>query len=234
MPSSQRRKHLRFTASIITIMMFACAAHVEAQEKITLPKPAFSGKLSVEAAMSKKKSVRNFKPGKLTKAQISQLLWAAYGNSEADATTGATRKVIPSAGGLYPLEIFLLTGQDTVEGLPAGIYRYLPNENSLQLFSQGDSRNLMAHAALGQVFLAQAQAILVISAVFETTRARYRERGDRYVFMEAGNSNQNIYLQAEALGLSVATVGAFNDAQVSAVMKVPNNFTPLLLMPIGK
>jgi SagB-type dehydrogenase family enzyme len=228
---------LRITASITTIILLACAAFAEAQEKIALPKPSLAGKLSVEAAMAKKKSVRNFKPGvALTKVQISQVLWAANGNLGADAVTGATRKVIPSAGGLYPLEIILLTGADTVEGTPAGIYRYLPNENSLQIIASGDNRNMLAYACgPGQGWVSQAQAVLVIGAYLDTTRARYGPiRGDRYVFMEAGNSNQNVYLETEALGLSAATVGAFNDAQVSGVLKTPNNFTPLLLMPIGK
>ncbi len=201
---------------------------------IKLPKPALTGKLSVEAAMVAKKSVRSSSSAPLKQAQISQILWAANGNLPADAITSATTKVVPSAGGLYPLEAFLVCGQNTVEGVPAGVYRYNPMDGSLRLVTAGDNRNLLAHAALRQMFLAQAPAIVVVAAAFDRTCVKYGPQGTKYVFMEAGSANQNIYLQAESLGLKVASVGAFQDDQVTAVLKLPAGITPLLLIPVGK
>jgi SagB-type dehydrogenase family enzyme len=216
-------------------LVVACAAPstVAAENQIKLPKPSFTGKTSVEAAMIAKKSVRNFtgKPLKLQGA--SQLLWAANGNIPADAVSGATTKVTPSAGGLYPLEIFFVTGQDTVKGVPAGTYMYDPANSSLALVASGDNRALLAHACLSQMWLARAPAIIVISAVIPRTIAKYGGRGYQYVWIEAGSANENVYLQAESLGLHVATVGAFNDAQVCSVLKLPKDTTPLLVMPVG-
>ncbi len=215
-------------------LAFVRVSALAADNDIKLSKPAVVGKVSLEAALIAKKSVRNFTGEPLAEAQISQILWAANGNLPPDAVAGATYKVIPSAGGLYPLEIFLVTGKDTVSGIPEGVYSYDPLSNSLKLLAPGDNRTLLSHASLSQMWLARAPALVVIGAVFARTTSKYGNRGSQYVFMEAGSSNQNVYLQAEALGLHVGTVGAFNDAQVSAVLKLPSSVTPLLVMAIGK
>ncbi len=205
-----------------------------AAKLVKLPPPSYKGNVSVEAAIRSTKSVRNYGNAPLKLQQISQLLWAANGRLPTDAVSGATIKVTPSAGGLYPLEIFLLTGKDTVEGVPAGIYMYKPETNSLLLVDSGDKRNLLAYASLSQMWIARAPATIVIAGAFSRTTSKYRERGIQYVFIEAGNSDQNIYLQAAALKLGVGTVGAFNDAQVSAVLKLPTDIKPLLIVPVGK
>lgn len=207
---------------------------VSAQTDIKLPAPSLTGTMSVEKAIVGKKSVRRFSGDALEPSQVSQLLWAANGNLPVDAVAGATYKVVPSAGGLYPLEIFLVTGQDTVKGIPAGIYSYEPKTHSLKLIGQGDVRMNLAHAALSQTWLATAPAVIVVGGVFSRSTIKYGNRGIQYVFMESGNSNQNLYLQAQALGLKVATVGAFNDGQVSSVLKLPSDVTPLLLVGVGK
>jgi len=220
--------------SAVSIILLATLPSTAADNDIKLPKPVFSGKLSFEAAVVRKHSVRDLSRTPLTTAQVSQILWAANGNLPADAITGATTKVITSAGGLYPLEAFLVCGQNTVGDLPAGVYKYNPRENSLQPITTGDNRNLLAHAAHGQLFLAQAPALVVIGAVFQRTMARYGDRGVQYVYMDAGAANQNVFLQAESLGLHVATVGAFVDAQVAAVLKLPADVTPLMIVAVGR
>lgn len=221
-------------ALCVILVVLTIGPALAADNDIKLPKPAFTGKLSLEAALVAKKSVRNFAAAPLTEAQISQILWAANGNLPVDAVTGATYKVVPSAGGLYPLEVFLVTGKDTVGGIPEGVYSYDPQANSLKLVAPGDNRTLLAHAALSQMWMARAPAVVIIGAVFARTASRYGNRGPQYVFMESGNSCQNIYLQAESLGLHAGSVGAFNDAQVSAVLKLPASVTPLMIMAIGK
>ena len=203
-------------------------------QEFKLPKPGLTGKMSVEAGMLKKKSVRHYSKEPLTLEQISQLLWAANGVLPVDAMSGATAKTVPSAGGIYPLEIFLLTGNQTVKGLPAGVFQYNSFNNSLLQISESDSRAALAQAALSQMWLAAAPAVVVIGAAFAKTTAKYGNRGIQYVFMESGASNQNLYLQAEALGLRVGTVGAFDDNAVSSVMKIPAGVSPLLIVPVGK
>ncbi|HMK34720.1 MAG TPA: SagB/ThcOx family dehydrogenase [Desulfomonilaceae bacterium] len=216
----------------IFCLTLAPACHGE--DRIKLPAARVNGKMSVEAAIVAKKSVRTFSSATLDAAQVSQMLWAANGNLPQDTVAGATTKVIPSAGGLYALEVFLVTGNNTVAGIPAGMYRYDPQTNSLQLVAAGDNRNLLAYASLGQTFVARAPAIVVIAGMFERSTVKYGPRGYQYTYMEAGSANQNMYLQAESLGLRMATVGAFDDAQVAGVLKLPANIKPLLVIPVGK
>lgn len=219
---------------VASVMLLPTLPAMAAENDIKLPSPVFSGKLSFEAAVVRKQSVRDLSRSPLALAQISQILWAANGNLPADAVAGATTKVIPSAGGLYPLEVFLVCGQNTVGQLPAGVYQYNPQSNSLRAIATGDNRNLLAYAAYRQLFLAQAPALVVIGAVFQRTMLKYGERGRQYVYMDAGAANQNIFLQAESLGLHCATVGAFVDAQVVGALKLPANVTPLMIVALGK
>ncbi|MCA1960032.1 MAG: SagB/ThcOx family dehydrogenase [Desulfomonile sp.] len=216
------------------VSILAAGNALSAQGEIKLPRPALQGKMSVEQAITGRKSSRDFKAAPLSLGEVGQLLWAANGMIPADAVTGATRKVMPSAGGLYPLEVFILTGNNTVENVPAGVYQYNPNAHSLKEVATGDKRTLLAHAALGQMWLARAPAVVVIGAVFARTTAKYGNRGVNYVFMEAGNSDQNLCLQAEALGLRTGTVGAFNDAQVAGAIQMPGDTAPLLVIGVGK
>lgn len=218
----------------LLVAVLGAVAAQAADKEVKLPFPGFKGKLSVEAAMFAKKSVRNFSSTPLTLAEVSQMLWAANGSLPADAISGATAKVIPSAGGLYPLEVFLVSGKDTVKGLPEAVYRYVPQTNSLKAIAKGDNRNLLAYASLSQMWIARAPALIVIGGAFGRTTGKYGPRGVQYVFMEAGCSTQNVYLQAEALGLHVGTVGAFDDKKVGAVLKLPAGVTPLLIAAIGK
>ncbi len=222
--------------SVLVTLSAACMAwplHA-AEGEIKLPKPSLAGKLSVEAAIVGKKSVRDFGAGALPSASISQMLWAANGNLPPDAVTGATSKVVPSAGGLYPLEVFLATGPDTVSGVPAGVYRYSPQDHTLQALVQGDVRPQLANAALSQMWMARAPALIIIGAVMTRTTSKYGNRGLNYVLMEVGSAMQNLYLQAESLKLRLASVGAFNDPQVAAVLKLPATVTPFMIMPVGK
>ena len=200
---------------------------------IKLPTPSFMGNMSVEEAIYKRKTVRSFGKKPLTLSQVSQLLWVANGTIPKDAVTGATSKVTPSAGGLYPLEVFLVVGKDGVKDVPAGVYQYIPRTNSMKLLVEGDKRNSVAKAALYQGFLALAPVNVIVGAVFGRTTYKYGGRGHQYVFMEAGSANQNVCLQAEALGLSVATVGAFEEKPLSKALKLPDSVRPIVIMGIG-
>ena len=191
-----------------------------------LPEPCRDGKTTVEAALGRRQSVREFNREALTLAEVSQLLWAAQG-----MTSSAGRRTVPSAGALYPLEVFLVSGKEDV--LPAGVYRYRPLAHELVRVAEGDKRAQLATAALEQEWLKEAPVTLVIAAVYERTARKYRQRAERYVHMEVGHAAQNVHLQAAALGLGTVVVGAFGDAQVKRVLTLAANEDPLCLMPVG-
>lgn len=229
-------KRLALLVSCLWIVSFYAIASspCAAADAVKLPATSFTGTLPVEKAMRQKKSVREFGSKPLSLAEVSQILWAANGNLAVDAVSSATTKVIPSAGGLYPLEVFVVCGKDSVTGLAPGVYQYNPAANTLQGLGEGDNRVTVASACLSQMWMARAPVMVIIGAVMGRTTVKYGDQGIRYVFMEAGNSNQNIYLEAESLGLKVATVGAFQSGQVAAAAKLPTGVTPLLVMPVGK
>ncbi|MFH0824287.1 MAG: SagB/ThcOx family dehydrogenase [Pseudomonadota bacterium] len=219
---------------VLMTVFYVTTAAVADGSDVALPKPRVKGDVSVEAALAAKYTERNFKATKISLLEISQLLWSANGNLPTDAVTGATTKVQGSAGGLYPLEIFLVTGQGTVEGTPAGVFSYDPSGNKLRSVASGDKRTLLAHAAHSQMWLARAPAVVVVAAEKQRTMSRYGPQGEIYVHMEAGASGQCLCLQAAGLGLKTGTIGAFVDARVSAVLELPSQITPYLLVGVGR
>lgn len=196
---------------------------------IKLPFPNPQGKISVEEAISKRRSVRRFRAQPLSLAQLSQLLWSAQG-----ITGTGGRRAAPSAGATYPLEIFVAIGEHGIESLAAGIYHYQVDSHSLSLHLSGDLRQKLADTALGQSFIANCPVDIVVCALHPRTAYRYGRRGERYVHMEVGHVGQNVSLQAVALGLATVTVGAFEDEEVGKVLKLEEQIKPLYIIPIGK
>ena len=194
-----------------------------------LPEPQLKGKMTVEEAIARRRSRREFSAEPLTLDQVAQILWCAQG------VTGARgfKRASPSAGATYPMEIFIAVGKGGVEGLDEGVYRYEPSGHSLVAEKAGDVRRALASAALDQGFLAAAPLDVLIAADYERTTRKYGARGRRYVHVEVGHIGQNIYLQAEALGLGTVAVGAFDDEDVAEVFGLPEDLEPLYLMPVG-
>ncbi len=194
---------------------------------IELPGPRQNSEFSLERALRERRSVREYRRESITLAQLSQLLWAAQGISDPRGYRTA-----PSAGALYPLEVYVMVGD--VKDLPVGVYHYRPDGHRLLRVASDDRRKQMERAALGQDWVRQNAALLVFTAVESRTTGKYRQRGIRYVHIEVGHAAQNVMLQVQALGLGAAVVGAFDDDQVGEILDLPSNERALYLMPVGK
>jgi SagB-type dehydrogenase family enzyme len=194
---------------------------------IALPPPAYESETSIEQALLERRSVREYGTEPLTLAEVSQLLWAAQG-----ITHPRGLRTAPSAGGLYPLEIFLVAGE--VTDLGAGVYRYEPEGHELRLVLEGDHRQELSRAALNQSAVLDAPAVIVIAAIYERTTVKYGERGVQYIHIEVGCASENIALQAVSLDLGTVVIGAFRDDQVREVLQMGVNERPLGLMPVGR
>ena len=192
-----------------------------------LPEPRSTGTVSVEQALGQRRSVRQFGAAPLSLADVSQLLWAAQGQNRRDGGRTA-----PSAGALYPLEIYLLAGR--VEGLAAGVYRYVPSSHELAQVAEGDRRAALCSAALEQDWFRDAPAVVVIAAADARTAGTYGQRATRYVDFEAGCASQNLALQAAATGLGTVVVGAFDDRLVAGLVGLRADERPVALMPVGR
>ncbi len=195
------------------------------EKMIKLPSPVLAGEISLEEAIEKRRSVRTYKDEALTLEEVSNLLWAASG-----ITADWGGRAAPSAGALYPLDVYLVSGE--VEGLTAGIYRYLPESHALVVTVEGDRRSALHAASLLQDSVKKAPVSIALCAEYGRITPRYRDRAKRYTKIEVGHIGQNIYLQAESLGLATVAIGAFKDGAVQKVLAVEQD--PLYIMPIGR
>ncbi len=197
-------------------------------EKIKLQEPKYNSETSIEKALLKRRSVREFKNEPLTLAEVSQLLWAAQGITEPRRDF----RTAPSAGALYPLEVYVVIGN--VKEVPKGVYVYKPHKHELVKVRDGDVRDELSAAALGQNWVEEGSVVIVIAAVYERTTQKYGDRGIRYVRIETGSAAQNVYLQAVSLDLGTVFVGAFHDDEVIKILNMSDKENPLCIMPVGK
>lgn len=201
--------------------------HPAGLAELVLPSPRTDGDVSLEQTLLQRRSVRNYTGEPLTLDEVSQLLWAAQGITDARGYRTA-----PSAGATYPLEIYLVAGDITE--VSSGVYRYEPAEHKLVKVIDGDVRAGLAAAALAQSPVREGAASIVFTAVYARTTRRYGDRGMTYVHMEVGHAAQNVYLQAVALSLGTVVIGAFIDEQVSRILSLPADEQPLYIMPVGR
>ena len=194
---------------------------------IFLPEPRFDGDISVESALRQRRSVRSYKDEPLALAEVAQILWSAQG-----ITSARGFRTAPSAGALYPLELYVVAGN--VKSLASAIYKYKSQEHRLLEIISGDSRPQLSRAALHQSAIREAPAVMLFCAVYERTTGKYGQRGIRYADMEVGHAAQNACLQAIALGLHTTVVGAFRDEEVKAIVRLPADEQPLYLVPVGR
>jgi SagB-type dehydrogenase family enzyme len=195
------------------------------KELINLPSPKLKGEISLEEALSKRHSTRSFPKKSLTLQEISQLLWAAQGLTKEDFYRTA-----PSAGALYPLEIYVIA--ENVEELTGGFYHYRPKGHKLEFIKKGSFLRILAETAYSQEAIQQCSAAFVITGVIERTAKKYHERAEQYVHIEVGHAGQNLLLQAEALGLGAVPVGAFEDEEIKGHFPVEGE--PFYIIPVGR
>jgi len=189
-------------------------------EEMALPAPRLKGEMSLEETLAARRSVREFTGEELTLEEIAQLLWATQG-----ITAAWGGRTAPSAGALYPLEVYVAAAD--------GLYHYVPQGHKAIVESRADLRGELWRAGLSQNAIREAPAVFVITAVCARTERKYGERAERYVKLEAGHVAQNLLLQAVALGLGGVPIGAFYDDQVQGALSLPADHEPLYLIPIG-
>ena len=198
-----------------------------AQDVIQLPEPDQEGSVSVEYALQNRRSVRHYKNKPLTLSEISQLLWAAQG-----ITTGRGLRTAPSAGALFPLEVYVVAGNIT--HLKPGIYKFNNRDRTIFRNVEEDKRSELSQAALNQRSIVRAPAVLLICAVYERVTRTYGQRGIPYTLMEIGHAAQNVCLQAVAMGMGTVVIGAFRDEEIKMITNLAKDEQPVYIIPVGK
>ena len=221
---------LLFLAALMSTGFLVCleAQDVSAQDKmakteevIKLPPPKLDGAMSVEKALSERRTVRSYKEDSLTLAEISQLLWAAQGITEPQRGL----RTAPSANARYLLETYVVSGN--VAGLPMGLYKYRSKGHELVKVAEGDKKTEL-YKAVGQAPIKNAPALIVLSGMSE------RSPKPALMYLEAGHAAQNVQLQAQSLKLGTVTMGGFKDEDVRKVLGMGQGEQPIYLIPVGR
>lgn len=200
-------------------------------EVISLPSPVLNGNMSVEEAIQNRRSVRQYTSQAINIGNLSQILWAAQGVTDKEKNLRAT----PSAGQVYPLDIYVMVGSGGVTGLEEGFYHYQPSNNTLEKLINGDLRSKLSEIANNQPWVDQAPVDIVITGNYRKMLYKYpdSELSTRFVNLEAGHAGENIYLQTEALGLLTVSLGSFDKKRMIQLLQLPGNETPIYIFPVG-
>lgn len=169
--------------------------------------------LSLDDAIRKRRSARDYSNKPISQLKLSRLLYYSYGYTNDDPS----RRTTWSIEGLYPIEIYVVV--NNVEGVARGIYHYNVLEHALELLKTGDYRFQIANACLGQKLVGNANIAIIKTALFDQVE-QYGDRGYRYLHLDAGAIGENIYLEAASMGLGVCGIGAFFDDQINEMLGI--------------
>ena len=189
-------------------------------EIIRFPPPNLAGGMSLETALHRRRTIRSFRDEALDMGVIGQLLWSLQGLSSSYGLRTA-----PSAGALFPLEVYLVTCDL--------IGHYHPGSHAIDNIERGDFRQAVTAAALDQEFILRAPCSFLLTAVPARTAAKYGSRSSRYIAIEIGHAAQNLLLQATVLGLGSVPIGAFDDDSMAELFRLPRDWEPLYLISVG-
>lgn len=194
--------------------------------RVTLPAPVLSGGIGVSQALNERRSRREFSKKPLALADLSQMLWAGQGVTGEDG-----KRTAPSGHSIYPATIFVAV--ESAEGVPAGLYEYLPETHELGLLQEGSVMDSW-DAITGQPHPKNAPVTLFLNGnVLKPAESYGREGGARVTYLELGHIGQNLYLQAEALGLAMVTMGGLDAEAAREFLGTTEYDEVLYLVPIG-
>lgn len=198
-----------------------CFRTYPGSDRVDLPGRDFNLGIALGDVLHQRKSIREFVLRPLELAVLGRLLYASYGLRGYRRMGGqwSYDRPLPSAGGLYPLELYVAT--QAVEGLRDGVYHYDARAHQLELRRMGSVHSDLVEITLGQGMIRDANLVIMISAVFQRTMWKYGQRGYRFVWLDAGHLGQNLYLVAGALGLGPFAIGGFLDAEVNDLLDLP-------------
>lgn len=185
------------------------------------------------AVLERRRSVRDYALRPLPLAALGRLLHASYGiKREREVGDVAVERAAPSAGGRYPLEIYVAT--QSVEGVEDGIHHYDARAHELELRSPGVAQPRLGSLALDQRMVHDSNVVVIITAIPERTMWKYGQRGYRYVWLDAGHLGENLYLVATALGLGPVGIGGFFDVELNTLLDLPEGEEAFYLVCIGQ
>lgn len=195
-------------------------------DKIILPEP-FLDSILLKEALVKRSSERKYSKKPLSLENLSSLLYYGCGIKD---PTGLSGRFYPSAGGRYPLEVYLISQNSE---LPKGVYHYNIRYHSLETLLTLNKFN--ADDYFNQDFINKAPIIILLTAHFARNTMKYGERGYRHVISEAGHIGQNFWLISTALDLAICGVGGYLDDKLNELLDIDGlKETVVYVLTVGK
>ncbi len=190
-----------------------------------VPLPAIEdlppGSCSFDEVVAARRTVRGFAAAELEPVELAKVLHQSYGlTGEMPFAGGGVHglRAAPSAGALYPAELYL--GVRHVAGIAPGLYHYEVRDHALAQLDEGDPTERLHEACCFQDYARTAAVVVLIAAALQRTKRRYGERGYRYVFLDVGHLTQNLLLAATALGLAAMTTCGFFDDVANELLRL--------------
>lgn len=196
--------------------------------KITLEEPETDDGPGIWQVVQQRRSYRDFVDDAITKADLSQLLWASQGITHVEH--GYELRAAPSAGALYPIETYLVI--NNVKDVEEGIYHYNVKEHCLEQIKAGHYGEAIAHAALDQSMCARANVTFIWTAIFQRSKWKYSQRAYRYIYLDAGHIAHAVALAAVALGLASCQIAALYDDEVNAFLDLDGKEESVVYMSV--
>lgn len=185
-------------------------------EQIILPLPSRKPHDFTQVLFDRESS-REFCSASITLGQCSDLLYYAAGMKRFVTRDTSTKRFYPSAGGRYPLEVYPFVFH--IEGIKSGIYHYHVKTHSLELLL-GKPFFVQTFRQFSQRWMKKSTMLLVITAIFDRTEEKYKDRGYRHILTEYGHLAQNVYLVATALRLGCCSIGGFIDDGLNRLLDI--------------
>ncbi len=201
---------------------------------IPLPEADFPD-MSLGEAIKSRRSCRNYANTDIKLSELATILKTGYGIKGITIFENMEffERMIPSGGGLYPLELYLIVNR--LENVPQGVYHHSIRPPALEQITALEFHKFyISQLFMNQPYVADSGVILVVSSLFERNMKKYGDRGYRYMLYEAGHLFQNINLVATALGLGTLNLGGFFDHELAKLLKIDmEEEIPLYAMAIG-
>jgi SagB-type dehydrogenase family enzyme len=161
---------------------------------------------------------------------LSRLLYHTAGITHVlEGRGGSTYfRAAPSAGALYPIELYLATRG--AEGLTDGIHSYSPREHSLIPIWEGDFGPELEQFCLRHPAALAARIFLILTAVFRRSAWRYRDRAYRRILLDAGHVLGNAVAYGPREGLCVTAMAGFHDAALNDLLFFDREEEAVILM----
>lgn len=198
-------------------------------QQIQLPEPSLGG-ANLERAILERKSERDFSEKPMSLNELSALLFYGGGVTKRGENQNLWRRMYPSGGSRYPVEIYVIGSR--VDGLGSGAYHYNVKDHALEFLADCDKEE--ARKFFYYDFVKDAAAVFFFSAFPMRSGAKYGNLGFKYPLIEAGHIAQNMYLTSAALRLKCCALGGLNEEAAHRLLRIDGqNETVFYALAVG-